>query len=216
MKAPKDVCNFTISRVLKELGFIAPSKYMFYDGVVMERKKLTDCIPTFTLHELLNILPRSIQHYHNEHSEYDISLSYSGNFNLPMVYYQDNDLEAEYELLQTKGGSTFENACGKMIIWLIKNGYKDQLNVPYIEVQAMEELPCDSFVDVWTIGFERKLLCTIYANDPHIDKGISEHPDGIYDINLKETLITKEIIVEQIQKLSFVEGVNFKYKNDSN
>lgn len=145
MEVKDIVCSLRFSKALKKLGVeLAPSVFVFPKKTGVE-KRFSDSpmlfsalinefgeslnnkenkqlfISTFTAEELLKILPKEIKHNHNDHSSYYLCMGYSSVDNIPVVWYEDNDLFGPDETLVSKSDEMLVNALAKLLIWLLKN-----------------------------------------------------------------------------------------------
>lgn len=80
----------------------------------------------FTVAELGKLLPREVEHTKNEHSSYYIMFGYGDNMidgSVPVVWYEDNDLNLNDEILQLCNGNTEADARAQMLIYLIEGKY---------------------------------------------------------------------------------------------
>lgn len=87
-------------------------------------------IATFTVDELLEILPKEIKHKHNDFSSYYLCMGYDGEKSFPMAWYEDSDLFGVDEILISEADAKLSNALAKVLIWLIKHKYINFVTEP--------------------------------------------------------------------------------------
>ena len=142
MKLEDITCDLQYAKKLKELGIDQTSSFaVFYGGRMAgpvpfndanqdlcgtltfreDRESQMNFVATFTMEELLNILPKEIKHNFTTHSSYFLSMGYDGEFNTPIAWYEDNDLSGKDEILILMSDKKkFANALAKVLIWLLK------------------------------------------------------------------------------------------------
>lgn len=142
MKLEDITCDLKYAKKLKELGVDQTSSFaVFYGGRMAGPVPFRDAnqdlcytlsrrwdketqlyfVSTFTVEELLEILPKEIKHNFTTHSSYFLSMGYDGEFNTPIAWYEDNDLSGKDEILILMSDKKkFANALAKILIWLLK------------------------------------------------------------------------------------------------
>jgi len=129
------VCDAKYAKQLKELGVLQTSFACFSvikrDGkgemyrkhpILSENKKEgNEYYSTFTVEELLKILPPDISHNKSyDGASYYLVMCYDGEHNYPMAFYEDDDLTEDEVLVSESDKTKMSNALAKVLIHLIK------------------------------------------------------------------------------------------------
>jgi hypothetical protein len=120
MELKNITCDLKYARMLKSFGVDQTKSYaVFYGaqlcgpvsfnsanqdlcGTISNRNRKDSqeyFIATFTTDELLELLPKDIKHGKNNFSSYYLCMGYDGEFELPMAWYEDNDLIGPDDML---------------------------------------------------------------------------------------------------------------------
>lgn len=130
------VCDAKYAKQLNELG-VPQTSFAYFsvikrDGkgetykkqpILSENKKEeNEYYSTFTVEELLKILPKDIPHSHSyDGASYYLMMSHDGECGYPIAWYEDDDLTPSTEFLVTKSDKVkLVNALAKLLIHLIK------------------------------------------------------------------------------------------------
>lgn len=147
MKIENQVCTLEQAKRLKELGIRQKSIFYYHDKIkriderikpnwgnsefagvqICNQKSLTQS--AYTVAELGVMLPDEIPHRHTEHSDYYYMQSFSdvlseGDAGKSVcMWYEDNDLDAELEVLNNYYicGKTEAEARAAMLIYMLEN-----------------------------------------------------------------------------------------------
>jgi len=162
MKLKEIVCDLKYAKILKDLGvdqtksfsvfysddwkLVSPFEFAITDstGLCFNRESeegQKKFISTFTTDELLEILPKEIQHGKNDFSSYYLCMGYDGEHGLPMVWYEDNDLTGQ-DMWISRSDKKMVNALAKILIWLLKKE-KIQISNKTKEKKIKREIPIE-------------------------------------------------------------------------
>jgi hypothetical protein len=151
------VCDLKYAKLLKKYGVDQTKSFaVFYGcqncgltsfkdvnqdlcGIISDRKAENSqkyFISTFTTEELLEMLPKDVKHNYNNHSSYYLCMGFDGEYGLPLVWYEDNDLDGKDEILISKSDKKLPNALAKVLFWLLKN---KKFELPDAAIKRKEE-----------------------------------------------------------------------------
>jgi hypothetical protein len=195
MKLNRIVCDLKYAIKLKELGVSQTTSYAVYYGHrknysllpfeyanrdmcgMLTKRSLEEVqslfISTFTSDELLKMLPKEIKHNFNDHSSYCLNIGYDGKFNLPIVWYDDNDLDDKDEILISIGDRKMTNALAKMLIWVLEKS-NSPLENPVKKIKTIKKpIPLERVIHtkVPKVFYSFKLNCWVYVSNPFTIKG---------------------------------------------
>jgi len=143
MKIEELICDFEFTEKLKELGVPQDTSYFVSYGrmknncftttfsaanqdlcnMISERdeKAQDSYISRFTVDELLEFLPKEIDHDHNEWSTYYICMGCAGDApDIWVAWYEDNDLSGPEEILASCYDKKLPNSLAKLLIKLLE------------------------------------------------------------------------------------------------